>query len=124
MENNSRIIKRGLFKQTDLNELVDDQGAFIDGDDTYNSTTELRTAPKQTMDKFVKTTRQVRAYPYGSSPYSRGRHGIDMTVGMTTGDLEPEYKTISSDDPVIDVEDKEALENLIRKLIKKIKKKN
>ena len=67
------------FKKKDINkvkvdELVDDDGSIIDGDESYQTTSQIKTAPAQTTDKFVHTAAQKFRYPYGymGTPYSHG----------------------------------------------------
>jgi len=69
--------KKKDIKNIDIDEFVDSDGSIIDGDESYETTSQIQTAPQQTTDKFVQTARQKFRYPYGymGTPYSHGDTG-------------------------------------------------
>lgn len=73
----------GTFKKKDIkkinvDELVDPDGSFIDGDESHETTSQIKTAPQQTTDKYAKTAKQNLPWPYYGymgTPYSHGQRG-------------------------------------------------
>lgn len=72
-----KTFKKKDIKKVNVDELVDPDGTFIGGDKTYNTTSQSRTAPQQTTDKYAKTAKQKMPWLYGymGSPYSHGQRG-------------------------------------------------
>ena len=60
-----------------VDELVDPDGSIIGGDNSYETTSQIKTAPQQTTDKFAATATQGHRWPYGSmgGAYSHGARG-------------------------------------------------
>lgn len=87
--------KKKDIKKVKLDELVDGDGTFIGGDKSYETTSQISTAPAQTMDKFVTTARQRYRWPYvyGGTPYSSG----NRIAGMEDFD-----DNINGDDEMLD----------------------
>jgi translation elongation factor EF-G len=70
-----RIKKKDIKKYKEkIEELVDDDGAPIEGDRTPTNDSEIETAPQQTTDDFAKSAIQPNRYYYGfaGTPYSHG----------------------------------------------------
>jgi len=69
-----RTFKKKDIKKINVDELIDSDGSIIDGDKSHETTSQIKTAPAQTTDKFVQTARQKFRYPYGytGTPYSHG----------------------------------------------------
>lgn len=72
-----KTFKKKDIKKINVDELVDPDGTFIDGDESYNTTSQSRTAPQQTTDKYAKTAKQKMPWLYGymGTPYSHGQRG-------------------------------------------------
>jgi len=82
MSKGSKIVKKRDFKKLkfkkDIEELVNSNGEPIEGDDVTPDSSQIKTAPQQTTDDFVKTSRQHNTYAYsmfgaGGTPYSHGQ---------------------------------------------------
>lgn len=89
-----RTFKKKDIKKINVDELVDADGGIIDGDKSYETTSQIQTAPQQDTDSFVVTAKQKFRYPYGYSyggtPYShgdRGGHGISNGIGIEEANL-------------------------------------
>jgi hypothetical protein len=64
-----------LVDKEPIEELVDDDGSFIEGGTTNSSAnSEIKTAPQQTTDDYAASGIQPNNYFYGiyGTPYSRG----------------------------------------------------
>lgn len=82
MSKGSKIVKKQDFKKLklkkDIEELVNSDGEPIEGGDITHNSSQIKTAPQQTTDDFVKTSRQHNTYAYsmfgaGGTPYSHGQ---------------------------------------------------
>lgn len=69
--------KKKDIKKINVDELVDPDGTFIDGDESHETTSQIKTAPQQTTDKYAKMAKQKLPWIYGytGTPYSRGSRG-------------------------------------------------
>lgn len=69
--------KKKDIKKINVDELVDPDGTFIDGDESHETTSQIKTAPQQTTDKFAKTAKQPLPLVYGwnGTRYSHGMRG-------------------------------------------------
>ena len=74
--------KKKDIKKINVDELVDPDGSFIDGDESHETTSQIKTAPQQTTDKYAKTAKQSLPWLYGwnGSRYSHGMRGVGGTM--------------------------------------------
>lgn len=96
-----------------LDELVDSDGNFISGDETYKTTSQVRTAPQQTTADYAASAIQPRRYfgggfdGGGGTPYS---HGSTVAVGESVEKevpLEEKEKMKSIIEDILDKKNKE-----------------
>jgi len=95
-------------KKEEIDELIDSDLNIIGGDDTYNTTNQIKTSKAQTTDKFIKTSRYESPYRLnGGLSYTNGYVGIRET--------ELEDEQITEDINTAEEKGKEQAEKITRK---------
>ena len=108
MSKTNKIIKKKDLKnlkfKDDIEELVDADGAPIEGNDSSDNNMEIKTAPQQTTDDFVTTSRQPNmnyysAYGMGNGgPYARGsRRGDALAESEVAEEARKKMETMIED---------------------------
>jgi hypothetical protein len=107
MSKSNKIIKKkdlGKLKfKDDIEELVDADGDPIEGSDSSDNNTEVKTAPQQTTDDFVATSRQPNMNYYnahgmgGGGQYARGgRRGDGYMPGISESEIDEAKKKMEA----------------------------
>jgi hypothetical protein len=118
MSKSNKIIKKKDLNKVnfkdDIEELVDADGDPIEGSDSSDNNTEVKTAPQQTTDDFVASSRQPNmnyysAYGMGGGQYSRGSRRGDAYLSEKEAEID---------------ESKQKMERMIEDIISKNKKNN